>query len=389
MNRLFRYARVLPAFFVVWMLCSPRITSGEEVAVVGHPPAEPVTVLAGQGIMAGEVAADSALVQLRLTASDALIDGDVAGAEGVAKVALWKEGQEDPVELKTVRAEAEMDHIVRVQFSDLVPGTRYRCTTGIGRNEQSLRDGPALQFKTLPGKDDSTAVKFAVVTGMNYARFHGTEQDTAAKKSKARTGQKTRKAYSGPDKQLGYPALETILKLKPDFFVGTGDNVYYDTPKKPRAKTVAQMRQKWHEQFVQPRFRDLFASVPTFWMVDDHDFRLDDCDNSGDYLPSPDAARKVLLEQLPYGPASDEDSKTYRTVRVSKDLQVWFTENRLFRSPNKMPDGPDKTIWGTEQKEWLKKTLVDSEATFKILISPTPMVGPIPARARRVLSVPE
>ena len=111
-------------------------------------------------------------------------------------------------------------------------------------------------------------------------------------------------------------------------------------------------------------------------MVDDHDFRKDDCDNSGDYLPSPDAAKRVLLEQLPYGPAGDLDVKTYRTVRLNKDLQVWFTENRLFRSPNKMPDGPDKTIWGKEQKEWLKKTLVESDAQFKILISPTPMVGP-------------
>jgi alkaline phosphatase/alkaline phosphatase D len=41
-----------------------------------------------------------------------------------------------------------------------------------------------------------------------------------------------------------------------------------------------------------------------------------------------------------------------------------------------MPDGPDKTIWGAEQKEWLKRTLQESDATFKLLISPTPMIGP-------------
>ncbi|MDB6006750.1 MAG: hypothetical protein JWR15_3737, partial [Prosthecobacter sp.] len=27
------------------------------------------------------------------------------------------------------------------------------------------------------------------------------------------------------------------------------------------------------------------------------------------------------------------------------------TDGRDYRSPNKMPDGPDKTIWGAEQKE--------------------------------------
>ena len=41
-----------------------------------------------------------------------------------------------------------------------------------------------------------------------------------------------------------------------------------------------------------------------------------------------------------------------------------------------MPDGPDKTIWGKEQKLWFKRTVAESDATFKILISPTPLIGP-------------
>ena len=41
-----------------------------------------------------------------------------------------------------------------------------------------------------------------------------------------------------------------------------------------------------------------------------------------------------------------------------------------------MPDGPDKTIWGARQKQWLKDTLLASDADWKVLISPTPIVGP-------------
>ena len=41
-----------------------------------------------------------------------------------------------------------------------------------------------------------------------------------------------------------------------------------------------------------------------------------------------------------------------------------------------MPDGPEKTIWGKEQMSWFKKTVEASDATFKVLISPTPIVGP-------------
>jgi alkaline phosphatase D len=41
-----------------------------------------------------------------------------------------------------------------------------------------------------------------------------------------------------------------------------------------------------------------------------------------------------------------------------------------------MPDGPDKTIWGSKQKAWFKRTVQESDAAFRILISPTPIVGP-------------
>ena len=66
----------------------------------------------------------------------------------------------------------------------------------------------------------------------------------------------------------------------------------------------------------------------------------------------------------------------YRTFRWGKHLQIWLTDGRDFRSPNSMADGPEKTIWGREQKAWLKSTLEKSDATWKIVISPTPIVGP-------------
>ena len=41
-----------------------------------------------------------------------------------------------------------------------------------------------------------------------------------------------------------------------------------------------------------------------------------------------------------------------------------------------MADGPDKTIWGDAQKNWFYQSVQDSNATYRILISPTPIVGP-------------
>ena len=70
------------------------------------------------------------------------------------------------------------------------------------------------------------------------------------------------------------------------------------------------------------------------------------------------------------------NERPYKTIRWGKDLQIWITEGRNYRSINTDPDGPGKTILGNEQKEWLFRTMEESDATFKILISPDPILGP-------------
>lgn len=376
------------AWFAVWMAAFVLIASGcaeqpsapssntaPAPAATSQPAGE--APYAAMGIMVGELTPESALVQVRLASTDRLVDGDVPGAEGVVEFSLKPADAGDTAAATTqlIEAKPERDFIARAHFTGLKPGTRYTCETRIGRDKDSLKAGPVATFQTLPGVEQSVPVAFVVVTGMNYAKFHGDNRiDRQLHVQQNNT--ELPPPYAGPDKDQGYPALATILRMKPNFFVGTGDNVYYDTPKNPRAETEKEMRQKWHEQFVQPRYQALFAQVPTYWEIDDHDYRKDDSDNSGDYEPSPELAKKIMLEQLPFAPVDATDPKTYRTHRVSKDLQIWFTENRWYRSPNATPDGPDKTIWGPEQKEWLKRTLAESDATFKVLISPTPMVGP-------------
>lgn len=41
-----------------------------------------------------------------------------------------------------------------------------------------------------------------------------------------------------------------------------------------------------------------------------------------------------------------------------------------------MADGKEKSILGDAQKEWLMRTVEASDATFKVIVSPTPLVGP-------------
>ena len=119
-----------------------------------------------------------------------------------------------------------------------------------------------------------------------------------------------------------------------------------------------------------------FAEVPTYWEKDDHDSRFNDSDNTGDGELSVELGIAAFLEHVPVVDPGAPSALTYRTHRINRDLQIWLTEGRDYRSPNMMPSGPEKTLWGAEQRAWLERTLLESDATFKILISPTPMIGP-------------
>ena len=323
-----------------------------------------------QGEMVGEVDTSSAILQSRLTAIQGpkLADGDVPGAAGIGQFEYSKNSDFADSQFTGLQAaKPENDFILKAKISGLEPGTLYHYRLHYGPDRESTKAGPAGTFRTLEGADAATRdVSFVVVTGINYTKFHY-----------GKVG-KGPGPYTGPDKNLGYPALASMLKLQPapDFFVGTGDNVYYDSRDEFEADDAATMRRKWHKQLVQPRFVDLFRSTPTYWEKDDHDHRYNDCDREGDRAPSSDLGIKIFREQVPVVPGGDDTTPTYRTFRVNKHLQIWLVEGRDYRSPNKMPDGPDKTLWGAEQIAWLKKTLTASDATHKLLISPTPMIGP-------------
>ena len=318
-----------------------------------------------QGEMAGEVTAESAILHSRLTGPKIDEQGDVMGAPGAARFE-WSASEDfaSPQQSEWVVARPEDDFIIRSQLAGLQPGTRYFYRLVFGPDREQIERGPTRTFRTLPAADTAAPVRFVVVTGMNYAFFHH-----------GRDGRGSN-AYDGEDKHLGYPALASILEREPDFFVGTGDNVYYDHPAALPAQTAQAMRKKWHEQFVQPRFVDLFARVPTYWQKDDHDHRYNDSDNTGDRPPSTALGTRIFREQVPVAPPGDEEAVTYRTHRIGRLVQIWLLEGRDYRSPNASPDGPGKTIWGAEQRAWLQATLKASDAPLKLVISPTPMIGP-------------
>lgn len=180
----------------------------------------------------------------------------------------------------------------------------------------------------------------------------------------------TCQGYPDRDHPDGHPIYPSMLALQPKFVTMTGDLVYYDNDE-PRAVTPALARLHWERMFSLPRLVAMMRNTSSYWLKDDHDTLANDTwpgMKTGELSFA--EGQKIFRQQAPIGEAS------YRTFRWGRDLQIWFTDGRDFRSPNTMPDGPEKTIWGAAQKAWFKRTLQASDATWKLLISPTPLVGP-------------
>jgi alkaline phosphatase D len=161
-----------------------------------------------------------------------------------------------------------------------------------------------------------------------------------------------------------------MLNLDPDFFIHTGDIEYYDKAM-PWATNRELARFKWNRLYGLPHLAHFHTQVASYFMKDDHDTTSNDSWPGVDFVNLTWEQGKALFrEQFPVR------KDNYRTVRWGKDLQIWMVEGRDYRSPNKQPDGPEKTIWGEKQKEWFFRTFKKSDATFRVLISPTPVVGP-------------
>ena len=281
------------------------------------------------------------------------MEGATPGAPGEVRV-VWRESAEGKSENTTLwtPVDPERDFTRQFTLKDLKPNTQYafrvECRGGANRAGVGGPAGPSVDghFKTDPEPGVPARVVFTVNTGQSYADL---------------------------DDPRGYKIYPHMLSLKPDFFVHTGDILYYDGGR-PVARSVALARYKWNEIYSLPRVIEFHREVPSYFEKDDHDTWQNDCwptlknDKMGEFTFKQGQA--IFLEQVPMG------EHTWRTVRWGKDLQIWLPEGRDFRSPNTDPDGPNKSIWGAAQKAWFKKTVAESDATFRVLISPTPIVGP-------------
>ncbi len=324
------------------------------------------------GTRVGEVTDRSAIVWMRLTAArtrkengpvvrgflnsstkPAPLPGPVAQLEGACpgaagRVRVRYGTRPDLADARAtpwVTVSADTDYVHQFALDDLQPETVYHYAADTAGPEGDSEHAPLHgRFETAPPADASRKLSFCVLTCLMYAHL---------------------------DDPRGYHIFPAIEQLQPKFVTFTGDNVYYDN-EEPRAVTAELARYHWQRMYSLPRHIELLRNVASYWEKDDHDTLRNDCwpgmKPQGKLTFAEGQA--IFRQQVPLGP------QIYRTFRWGRDLQIWLTDGRDFRSANYEPDGPSKSIWGAEQKRWLQESLLASDATWKVLISPTPLVGP-------------
>ena len=318
----------------------------------------------GSGVKAGEITDRTAIVLVRLTARlDQDAEGLIPGKEGQARLQYAAdEGLRSPTTTAWESAKADADWSIQFRLRDLKPATRYfyRVEYRTGASAASELS-EVFSFLTAPAADQRVAVKFHLTTCQD---LHG----------------------SG--------TYVPMAAQKPDFCVSAGDTVYYDG--QCLARNVPQAWQAYQKMFGLPNMKNYYQHVGGYFMKDDHDFRFNDSDphmpgrwvnmRQNDPAAKYTETKGNLKLDMNWMTAEEGirvfkqvfpmNEKTYLTVRWGKGVKIWLTENRDYRSPNDVPDGPDKSIWGAEQKAWLKQTLLASDADFRIIISPNSVIGP-------------
>ncbi|GIF62447.1 alkaline phosphatase [Asanoa ishikariensis] len=197
----------------------------------------------------------------------------------------------------------------------------------------------------------------------------------------------------------GMRIFEAMRRVRPDFYLCSGDTVYADgpltesvtlpdgrvwrnvvTPEKSKvAETLAEYRGQFAYNLLDANVRRFFAEVPQLNQWDDHEVTnnwypgeiLDDpryTEKRVDVLAA--RSRQAFYEWTPIAPGP-----VYKKVSYGPLLDVFVLDMRTYKDAN---DGnvyadPRRGLLGETQRRWLTEGLRRSTATWKIIANDLPI----------------
>jgi len=209
----------------------------------------------------------------------------------------------------------------------------------------------------------------------------------------------------------GMRIYSAIERIAPQFFIHSGDMIYADNPiaaevkladgsiwknvvtsaKSHAASTLDDFRGNYQYNLMDKPMQSFHRNVPLYVAWDDHETtnnwypqqRLNrrrdasayDALEYGAQLAS--RAKQAFFEYTPILPNASGEQRIYRKVSRGPSLDLFFLDMRTHRGPksrNLQPElHADSAIIGAEQLDWLKRSLADSRATWKVICSDMPL----------------
>ncbi|MCG8366014.1 MAG: alkaline phosphatase D family protein [Pseudanabaenales cyanobacterium] len=274
------------------------------------------------------------------------------------------------------------DYTGKIDLGGLHPDTPYYYRTLL--QEQGIAGRGS--FQTAPSHDQNSSVRFVWAADM-------------AGQGWGRNPELKITAFDGEVIQGGYVVFDVMRKFSPDFAVFCGDMIYADNPISPTqeipsevgggiwinepakdfvAITLDGFRANWKYNLGDEKFRRFLSETPIYVEWDDHE--VTNNWYPGEILPAGDPYNELSADILAepaeqslfeYNPIRGEN--IFRKFRHGKHLELFLLDERSFRDPNPQNSDPNGIeMLGQEQFEWLKRSLSNSSATWKVIATHDP-----------------
>ena len=327
----------------------------------------------GHGVASGEIASTSALLWAR------------SNEPGAVRLHVWSDPRKGmPVVQLDLRATRAHDLVVQRRVHGLKPNHRYVYAFSVPfRRSRVVSHG---FFRTAPGPSESEAIRFAITGDAD-----GTRDPKTGKPA--------------------YNAFEVYGRMAAErnhFNINLGDTIYSDSEVGgvPPALTIPQKWAKYKQNLGYGHLRNLRRGTGLYSHWDDHEFINDFS------LPEHRKAiyRAGAIAFMDYAPVTHGRNGLYRSFRWGKHLELFFLDERSFRSAkvrticgndlaptapqpvrnafaalvpslvNPVPQAcldaladPSRTMLGARQYATFTRAIKASTATWKVIVNEVPI----------------
>ncbi|MBA4098400.1 MAG: alkaline phosphatase [Rhodospirillum sp.] len=326
--------------------------------------------LATHGLQSGDIGANHGVVWARADRP----------ARAVFEVAT-NEGFRDARTLPYADVLPENDYVAKLLAEDLPAGQDifYRVTFSDLTDVNAVSEPVSGRFRTAPA--DLRDVSFTW------------------------SGDTVGQGWGIDESRGGMKAYATMLNHQPDFFIHCGDTVYADgalkaevdlpdgtkwknlmTDEKAKvAETLAEFRGQYKYNLMDKHVLAFNAQVPMLAQWDDHEVtnnwsdskQFDERYTEKNVRLLAARAARAFHEFVPIASFDSEQGRVYRKVSYGPLLDVFFLDMRRYRGPNgdnvETAPGANTVFLGRDQIEWLKRELLTSQATWKVISADMPL----------------